>query len=66
MATKLLLFVQFVAVATIASCVSVPDKRATGGYLQNPSGTASFTHYSGCNQPGERYTLPVLFCLTID
>ncbi|RPD53383.1 endoglucanase V-like protein [Lentinus tigrinus ALCF2SS1-7] len=51
MASKLLLFVQFVAVATIASCVSVPEKRATGGYLQNPSGTASFTHYSGCSQP---------------
>ncbi|CAK5263342.1 unnamed protein product [Mycena citricolor] len=25
--------------------------RATGGYVQNPSGTATFTHYSGCGQP---------------
>ena len=52
MTTKLLLFAQFVAIATIAGCVSVPDKRASGGYVQNPSGGASFTHYSGCGQPG--------------
>ncbi|KAI0035344.1 endoglucanase V-like protein [Vararia minispora EC-137] len=26
--------------------------RATGGYVQNPSGSASFTYYSGCQQPG--------------
>ena len=52
MANKLLLFVQFVAIATIASCFTVADKRATGGYVQNTSGGASFTHYSGCSQPG--------------
>ncbi|KAI0738628.1 endoglucanase V-like protein [Daedaleopsis nitida] len=51
MARNLLFFLQFVAVATLATCVSVPEKRATGGYVQNPSGTASFTHYSGCSQP---------------
>ncbi|PIL24636.1 hypothetical protein GSI_12520 [Ganoderma sinense ZZ0214-1] len=51
MTNKLLLFAQFVAIATIASCVTVPDKRATGGYVQNASGGASFTHYSGCSQP---------------
>ncbi|KAI0794550.1 endoglucanase V-like protein [Fomes fomentarius] len=50
MARNLLYFIQFVAVATLAGCVSVPEKRATGGYVQNPSGTASFTHYSGCSQ----------------
>ncbi|KAL4245853.1 RlpA-like domain superfamily protein [Abortiporus biennis] len=42
--------VYFVTVATIAGALSV-DKRATGGYVQNPSGTASFTHYSGCGAP---------------
>ena len=50
--TRILPFLQFVAVATLASCLSVTDKRATGGYVQNPSGTASFTQYTGCNQPG--------------
>ena len=58
MANKLLLFVQFVAIATIASCVAVADKRATGGYVQNTSGGASFTHYSGCSQPGTCATPP--------
>lgn len=28
------------------------NRRATGGYLQNPSGTASFTQYTGCEAPG--------------
>ncbi|KZO93505.1 glycoside hydrolase family 45 protein [Calocera viscosa TUFC12733] len=27
------------------------SSRATGGYLQNPTGTASFTYYSGCSSP---------------
>jgi len=27
------------------------EERATGGYIQNPSGTASFTMYSGCGSP---------------
>lgn len=27
------------------------DARATGGYVQNPSGSASFTMYSGCGSP---------------
>jgi len=34
--------------SVLASSVS---KRATGGYVQNASGSASFTMYSGCNQP---------------
>ena len=54
MARNLLFFLQFVAVATLASCLTL-DKRATGGYVQNPSGQASFTHYSGCGQPGASY-----------
>lgn len=49
---KILRFLQFLAVATAASCLTTVDKRATGGYVQNPSGSASFTHYSGCGQPG--------------
>ena len=34
--------------------------RATDGYVQNPSGTASFTYYSGCSSPGKqlRVVLP--------
>jgi len=27
------------------------EKRATGGYIQNASGSASFTHYTGCGAP---------------
>ncbi|KAI0272303.1 endoglucanase V-like protein [Gloeopeniophorella convolvens] len=27
------------------------EERATGGYVQNPSGSASFTMYSGCGAP---------------
>lgn len=50
--SKILRFLQFLAVATAASCLTTVDKRATGGYVQNPSGSASFTHYSGCGQPG--------------
>ena len=28
------------------------SSRATGGYVQNPSGSASFTMYTGCSAPG--------------
>jgi len=49
---KLTSFLYFVAVATIAGALSVDvEKRTTGGYIQNPSGTASFTMYSGCGSP---------------
>ncbi len=50
--SKLSALFYFVAVASLASAFTVPDKRATGGYVQQASGTASFTHYSGCGQPG--------------
>jgi len=41
-----------VLTSVIASALAASvDKRATGGYIQNSSGSASFTHYSGCNQP---------------
>ena len=40
------------AVST-ASALPELTQRATGGYVQNPSGSASFTVYSGCGAPGE-------------
>ena len=40
------------AAAGAASAFTIPDKRADGGYVQVTSGAASFTQYSGCNQPG--------------
>jgi hypothetical protein len=40
------------ALATIAGVNAVAlESRQTGGYVQRPSGSASFTMYSGCNQP---------------
>ncbi|KZT25267.1 glycoside hydrolase family 45 protein [Neolentinus lepideus HHB14362 ss-1] len=30
---------------------SVLEQQATGGYVQNPSGSTSFTMYSGCSSP---------------
>jgi len=44
------LITYLVAIISVASALSV-DKRATGGYVQNPSGSASFTHYTGCGSP---------------
>lgn len=40
------------AASVAAAAAAVVEPRATGGYVQNPSGTASFTHYSGCGSPG--------------
>jgi len=40
------LFVYVVGVSAAAL-----EGRATGGYIQNSSGSASFTFYSGCNAP---------------
>lgn len=41
------------ALISTASCSTIPAllRRATGNYIQNPSGSASFTMYSGCSQP---------------
>ena len=52
MTSKLMLVSLLLAIVTIAGGVLAVERRATGGYVQNPSGTASFTHYSGCSQPG--------------
>lgn len=51
---KLASYLFLVAAAVgVASGLSVEiEKRATGGYIQNPSGSASFTMYSGCGAPG--------------
>jgi hypothetical protein len=49
---KLSTFLYFFAVASLASALTVSEKRATGGYVQNSSGQASFTMYSGCGSPG--------------
>ncbi|KAH9031326.1 endoglucanase V-like protein [Lactarius pseudohatsudake] len=37
------------AISLLATAVHCPEP--TGGYIQNPSGTASFTFYSGCSPP---------------
>lgn len=33
----------------------VLEERATGGYVQSASGSASFTQYTGCGSPGIDY-----------
>jgi hypothetical protein len=38
------------SIATAAA--TVVEQRGTGGYIQRPSGSASFTQYSGCSTPG--------------
>ncbi|KAH9024601.1 endoglucanase V-like protein [Lactarius hengduanensis] len=42
--------ISLLATAVHGSVVEL-EPRATGGYIQNPSGTASFTFYSGCSPP---------------
>ena len=44
--------------AAAVHCIVVePESRATDGYVQLPSGTASFTFYSGCDRPGKHREL---------
>ncbi|KAF4611193.1 hypothetical protein D9613_006908 [Agrocybe pediades] len=46
------LFTSFAILAGLLGVNAVAlEERATGGYIQNPSGQASFTHYSGCGSP---------------
>lgn len=40
-----------IGVFTVNALAAQVNRRATGGYLQNPSGAASFTMYSGCAAP---------------
>ncbi|KAI0690532.1 hypothetical protein BC835DRAFT_1417742 [Cytidiella melzeri] len=49
--TKLSLLVNFLALVSYVSALNVSEKRATGGYVQRASGTASFTQYTGCGTP---------------
>ncbi|KAH9032426.1 hypothetical protein EDB85DRAFT_2145547 [Lactarius pseudohatsudake] len=42
--------ISLLATAVHGSVVEL-EPRATGGYIQNPSGTASFTSYSNCSSP---------------
>ena len=41
-----------IALACIALANPLLENRATGGYVQQPSGQASFTNYNGCGSPG--------------
>ncbi|TFK39943.1 endoglucanase V-like protein [Crucibulum laeve] len=42
-----LVFIAFIAAASSTAI----EHRATGGFIQNPSGSASFTMYTGCGSP---------------
>ncbi|KAH7922326.1 endoglucanase V-like protein [Leucogyrophana mollusca] len=46
-------FAKATLLATLVALAGAVDleSRATGGYLQNPSGSASFTQYTGCGSP---------------
>ncbi|KAF7793925.1 hypothetical protein EIP86_005047 [Pleurotus ostreatoroseus] len=48
-AFKILL--SFVTAVGVANALVLTQKRADGGYIQQTSGQASFTHYSGCGMP---------------
>jgi len=50
MFVKTLSAIALLAVAVQASTIDL-EKRQSGGYVQNPSGSASFTYYSGCGSP---------------
>ncbi|KAF5373295.1 hypothetical protein D9615_007488 [Tricholomella constricta] len=50
--TKMVAMFPLVLFACVAGAsATVLKSRATGGYIQNPSGAASFTFYSGCGSP---------------
>jgi len=46
-----MLFPVFFACFASASAIAL-ESRAAGGYIQNLSGAASFTMYTGCSAPG--------------
>ncbi len=54
--TLILTAISLLAAAVRGSVVEL-EPRATGGYVQNPAGTASFTFYSGCSSPGKQREL---------
>lgn len=49
-AMKLVTFT-FLSVISATALSATVSERATGGYVQNASGSASFTMYTGCGQP---------------
>ncbi|GJJ11356.1 hypothetical protein Clacol_005588 [Clathrus columnatus] len=51
--TKFSFLLAVLTSVSLASCSTIPEllRRATGGYIQNTSGSASFTMYSGCGSP---------------
>ncbi|THH30102.1 hypothetical protein EUX98_g4073 [Antrodiella citrinella] len=50
--TSYLILVLLAAAVDVVTGLSLDvDKRATDGYVQEPSGSASFTMYSGCGSP---------------
>ena len=69
-----MLFSTFVLVSTLLAVNALTlEERAADGYIQNPSGSASFTMYSGCGSPGDnnhcshlgRPVTNIIFFLTI-
>jgi hypothetical protein len=48
-----MLFSTFVLLSTLLAVNAVTLEKRTAGYVQNPSGSASFTVYSGCGSPGD-------------
>lgn len=59
-------FLSLIAGLTCVHALAL-DTRATGGYVQNPSGSASFTMYTGCGAPGAhlRFLAPSSIILTL-
>lgn len=61
---KVALRLSFVVLAALVAASNITS-RATGGYVQNPSGSASFTQYTGCGSPGMCFNLRVA-CIDYD
>jgi len=54
MKSTLILTAISLLVAAVHGCATEGATKAADGYVQNPSGTASFTQYSGCGTPGKQ------------
>ena len=51
-------FVVLISAFVLAGVVNggaLLEARTQGNYVQNPSGTASFTYYYGCGAPGKAH-----------
>ena len=49
---KLVILSALLSSIATATPAIVVERGETGGYIQLPSGSASFTQYSGCSTPG--------------